>query len=86
MGRSCIPDHQSNRFAVYCGAGVYIKAVKHDGHQSIIETGPLSIALSASRSVAIGAVHSARRAGLHAWMVQHPAHAIGCNYGAGALV
>lgn len=80
MGRLCIPGNQSNRFAVYCGSGVYVKAVSFDNNQSIVETGPLSDALMASRRVAIGAVHSARRAGLAAWLVQHPEHAVGVTY------
>ena len=77
MARLCVADHHQNRFAVYCGAGVYVAGVNLQNNQTVIETGPLACALLASRRVAIGAVHTARRAGLSAWLVQHPARAIG---------
>lgn len=84
MARLCVANDQSSRFAVYCGAGVYVKGVAFENNQKIIETGPLSGALCASKRVAIGALHTARRAGLNAWLVQHPAAAVGCTYGVSA--
>lgn len=81
MARLCVSSDQSNRFAVYCGGGVYVAGVSLQNKQTVIETGPLSGALCASRRVAIGALHTARKAGLNAWLVQHPAAAVGCSYG-----
>lgn len=82
MGQSShlsLQDHQDNRFAIYCGAGVYVSSVSAHGAPnktfSFVHTGPLDRALAASRRVAIGALHEARRAGLNAWLVQHPARA-----------
>lgn len=84
MDRLCVANNQSARFAVYCGAGVYVKGVALENNQSVIETGPLACALSAPRGVAVGALHTARRAGLNAWLVQHPAHAVGVSYAVAA--
>jgi hypothetical protein len=80
MGRMCVSDHQSNRFAVYCGAGVYVAAVGLQNNQTVIETGPMSGALCAARREAIAALHVARRAGLRAWLVQHPSRPIGVQF------
>lgn len=76
---------QQNRFAIYCGAGLYVHGVSLSDTIKTISTGPLEGAMGAPRRVAIGALHAARRAGLRAWLVQHPARAIGCNYGAGLV-
>lgn len=85
MGRLSVCDqsNQSSRFAVYCGGGVYVHGVSLSDSIKTISTGPLEGAMGAPRRVAIGAMHAARGAGLRAWLVQHPARAIGCNYGAG---
>lgn len=80
MARLCASNDPDNRFAVYCGGGVYVNGVSLQNKQTVIETGPLSGALNASRRVAVGALHAARRAGLNAWLVQHPAAAVGCSY------
>lgn len=80
MGRLCVSNEKSSRFAVYCGGGVYVRGVSLENNRSVVETGPLSGALCASRGVAVGALHTARRAGLNAWLVQHPAAAVGCSY------
>lgn len=81
MARLCVSDDQSNRFAIYCGAGVYVAGVNLQNNQNIVETGGLATALMASRRVAVGALHTARRAGLTAWLVQHPARAtVGHNF------
>lgn len=84
MGRLCVSHSQENRFAVYCGGGVYVHAVEHFPNQSIIQTGPVAGALAASRRVAIGALHSARRAGLGAWLVQHPGGGVVSSVGVAA--
>ena len=75
----------SARFAVYCGAGVYVRAVSLDRQTNlpVVETGALHGALPVSRRVAVGALHAARRAGLSAWLVQHPARAIGAAVACG---
>lgn len=69
----------STRFAVYCGSGVFVHAVSLDLETKlpVIETGSMSGAMCVSRRVAVGALHAARRAGLRAWLVQHPARAVG---------
>lgn len=81
----CKSADLSARFAVYCGAGVYVQAVSLDTQTKlpVIDTGSVHGALCASRRVAVGALHAARRAGLRAWLVQHPARAIGVTVDAG---
>ena len=68
----------SARFAVYCGGGVYVQSVTLDQSTllPVICTGAAHGALCASRRVAIGALHAARKAGLNAWLVQHPARVV----------
>lgn len=75
-----------SRFAIYCGSGVYVQSVKLDTATKlpVIDTGSVHGALCASRRVAVGALHAARRAGLRAWLVQHPARAIGATVVAAA--
>ena len=78
MAQSCtvLGDSPDNRFAVYCGRGVYVTGVQAlQTSTSFIHTGPVEKALAASRRVAIGALHEARRAGLTAWLVRHPERA-----------
>lgn len=68
----------SARFAVYCGGGVYVQSVTLDQSTllPVICTGAVNGALCASRRVAIGALHAARKAGLNAWLVRHPARVV----------
>ena len=68
----------SARFAVYCGGGVYVQSVTLDQSTllPVVCTGAVHGALCASRRVAIGALHAARKAGLNAWLVQHPARVV----------
>ena len=78
MAQSCtlLGDSPDNRFAVYCGRGVYVTGF-HALYKttSFIHTGPVEKAMAASRRVAIGALHEARRSGLNAWLVRHPERA-----------
>lgn len=65
-----------DHFAVYCGAGVYVQSVSFDSGFNFVHSGPFDNALRASRSVAVAALHIARRAGLNAWLVRHPGASI----------
>jgi|GEM_PF-6384675 len=72
--KSCflVEPEPDNRFAVYCGDGVYVQSVNTAKHYEFVNTGPLDGAFAVSRRIAIAALHTARRAGLNAWLVQHP--------------
>lgn len=76
-----------DRFAVYLGDGLYLSAYGRyttDNSENYCNgskradavvhttTGHLSDALAESRPLAVAALHAARRAGLRAWLVQHP--------------
>lgn len=68
-------------FAVYLGDGRYVQAVSasrvKDGHAfGFVHTDDLGGALSLSRSEAVAACHSTRRAGVPAWIVRHPVGAL----------
>lgn len=76
MARLCASFNQA-RFAVYCGAGIYVHGVSLSGSVKTISTGSITGALSAPRSVAIGVLHAARDHGLNAWLVKHPASTVG---------
>jgi len=79
MGRLCINQAKSPRFLIYCGGGVYVKAVSLANNQSSVETGPIDRAMTVPRGVAIGALHAARRAGLRAWLIQHQGGSFGVS-------
>ena len=58
------------RFAVYCGDGLYLRSLARD------ESGRISIgrdtARAYARSAAINALHAVRKRGRSAWIVPHP--------------
>ena len=77
MASLLVEPTSENRFAVYCGAGVYVSHVSHQNKsRSVVSTGAICSAMAATRSVAIAALHTARRAGLSAWIVRHPEMAV----------
>jgi hypothetical protein len=62
-----------DRYSVYCGSGVYVSCINvQKQHPAIVHTGEFDKALHASRAVAVAALHTARRAGLNAWIVNQP--------------
>lgn len=67
----------SEQFAVYAGDGVYLSAVavgniRGDSIEAISFAGP-ERSVSLARCEAVAACHVARRAGVPAWVVRHPA-------------
>lgn len=67
----------SEQFAVYAGDGVYLSAVavgnvRGNQIESIALAGPEK-SVSLARCEAVAACHVARRAGVPAWVVRHPA-------------
>lgn len=64
---------KAGRFAVYCGAGLYLSFFSQSVRRESVHLGAKGEAARLSREAAIAACHAARRAGQSAWVVGVPA-------------
>lgn len=64
---------ERGNFAIYCGGGVYVSEVTNGGVLDFAHTiDDVKNAGAFTRRVAVSALHTARRAGLRAWLIRHP--------------
>ena len=69
-------SRESERFAIYAGAGIYLSCHSVSGGKagsySTVHFDGEERAAELDRHEAVKACHAARRAGVPAWLVQHP--------------